>query len=133
MSSAVTTFRPASIIVANWREKIWSDFGLTLFCPTLMPPPLVCASSSVAFLDPRARRPAAAPEHLGQEALNTQLLPGGSRRRSLHLAGQLEPVGVDRGVGVSGQDRLSTGVIGTCDPALETSRGPNDEESANRL
>ena len=29
MTSAPTTFRPASIIVANWREKIWSDFGLT--------------------------------------------------------------------------------------------------------
>ena len=28
MTSALTTFRPASIIVANWREKIWSDFGL---------------------------------------------------------------------------------------------------------
>ena len=28
MTSAATTFRPASIIVANWREKIWSDFGL---------------------------------------------------------------------------------------------------------
>src|SRR6266567_187258 len=29
MTSAVTTFRPASIIVANWREKICRDFGLT--------------------------------------------------------------------------------------------------------
>src|SRR6478752_5442541 len=29
MTSALTTFRPASIIVANWREKIWSDFGFT--------------------------------------------------------------------------------------------------------
>ena len=28
ITSALTTFRPASIIVANWREKIWSDFGL---------------------------------------------------------------------------------------------------------
>ena len=28
MTSAETTLRPASIIVANWREKIWSDFGL---------------------------------------------------------------------------------------------------------
>ena len=28
MTSAPTTFRPASIIVANWREKICSDFGL---------------------------------------------------------------------------------------------------------
>ena len=25
----LTTLTPASIIVANWREKIWSDFGLT--------------------------------------------------------------------------------------------------------
>ena len=33
MTSAPTTFRPASIIVANWREKIWSDFGLTFFAP----------------------------------------------------------------------------------------------------
>src|SRR3954451_10345841 len=29
MTSAPTTLSPASIIVANWREKIWSDFGLT--------------------------------------------------------------------------------------------------------
>ena len=29
MTSAPTTFSPASIIVANWREKICSDFGLT--------------------------------------------------------------------------------------------------------
>ena len=28
ITSAQTTFSPASIIVANWREKIWSDFGL---------------------------------------------------------------------------------------------------------
>ena len=28
MTSAATTLRPASIIVANWREKICSDFGL---------------------------------------------------------------------------------------------------------
>ena len=28
MTSAPTTFSPASIIVANWREKICSDFGL---------------------------------------------------------------------------------------------------------
>src|SRR5947209_13502064 len=28
MTSALTTLRPASIMVANWREKIWSDFGL---------------------------------------------------------------------------------------------------------
>ncbi len=25
MTSAATTFRPASIIVANWREKTWSE------------------------------------------------------------------------------------------------------------
>src|SRR5436309_15970252 len=31
MTRALTTFRPASIIVANWREKIWRDFGLTFF------------------------------------------------------------------------------------------------------
>ena len=29
ITSALTTFRPASIIVANCREKIWSALGLT--------------------------------------------------------------------------------------------------------
>ena len=31
ITSAVTTERPASIIVANWREKTCSDFGCTFF------------------------------------------------------------------------------------------------------
>ena len=37
---AVTTLRPASIIVANWREKICSDFGLTFLTatPAAFPP-----------------------------------------------------------------------------------------------
>ncbi len=29
MTSAATTLTPASIIVASWRAKTWSDFGLT--------------------------------------------------------------------------------------------------------
>ena len=50
MTSAVTTFSPASIIVANWREKIWSDFGLDLLdrerTGSCRPPS--CDASSVA-------------------------------------------------------------------------------------
>ena len=38
MTSALTTFSPASIIVANWREKIWSDFGLTFLPPIVVEP-----------------------------------------------------------------------------------------------
>ena len=29
VTSAATTLTPASIIVASWRAKTWSDFGLT--------------------------------------------------------------------------------------------------------
>ena len=37
MTRAVTTFSPASIIVANWREKICSAFGLTFLTTAAMP------------------------------------------------------------------------------------------------
>ncbi len=29
VANAATTLTPASIIVASWREKTWSDFGWT--------------------------------------------------------------------------------------------------------
>ena len=54
ITSALTTFSPASIIVANWREKIWSDFALTFLPPIEvwpMPPP-----SESSLID-WARRP----------------------------------------------------------------------------
>ena len=45
----MTTERPASIIVANWREKICSDFGLTFFLAKI---PLVTRDRRLQLLDP---------------------------------------------------------------------------------
>ena len=84
---AVTTFRPASIIVANCREKTWSDFGLIFF-------------SAVRTRVLAARRQLL--EHVGEQAADTQLLARGLDRRRVHLAVELEPVGVDRAVDVGG-------------------------------
>ena len=84
MTSAVTTLSPASIIVANWREKIWSDLALTFL--TARAPLLPAASCE---------------RELGREqAAQAQLL---ARRREVggvDLAGELGAGGVDRGVGV---------------------------------
>jgi hypothetical protein len=55
MTSAVTTLSPASIIVANWREKIWRDFALTFLTAipwALAPEP---RSSSPTARSPRRR------------------------------------------------------------------------------
>ena len=45
ITSELTTFRPASIIVANWREKICSVFGL-IFLKTVRTPSSPLAGSS---------------------------------------------------------------------------------------
>ena len=57
ITSAVTTDRPASIIVANWREKICSDFGFTFVLMPMQDLPVLSACSA-DLLDP-----------LGQEAV----------------------------------------------------------------
>ena len=56
MTSALTTERPASIIVANWREKICSDFGL-IFLKTVRAPSSPSAGSSWRYWasNPRMR------------------------------------------------------------------------------
>ena len=56
MTSAATTLRPASIIVANWREKICSDFGLIFLKAVLAPSsPADGSSSSFSASRPRMR------------------------------------------------------------------------------
>ena len=52
--SAETTFMPASIIVANWREKIWSDFGLTVLNRPAPSRSSACAATSVMLLGEQA-------------------------------------------------------------------------------
>ncbi len=48
ITRAATTFSPASIIVANWREKIWSDFALTFLLPIdVWPRPEPASASSL--------------------------------------------------------------------------------------
>ena len=42
----MTTFTPASIIVANWREKICSDFG-SIFFEKLLPAASFLARESI--------------------------------------------------------------------------------------
>jgi hypothetical protein len=55
MTRAVTTLSPASIIVANWREKIWRDFALIFLTasPGALPP--APRSSSATARSPRTR------------------------------------------------------------------------------
>src|SRR5438445_229332 len=54
MTSELTTLSPASIIVANWREKIWRDFGLIfLNAPPIWSP----ASPSASARSDCASRP----------------------------------------------------------------------------
>ena len=84
MTSAATTLRPASIIVANWREKTWSDFGLIFLNAVFMP-----SSPADGQLE----------ELLGEEAADAQLLARGVERRRVHLAVGEEALRVDRGVG----------------------------------
>ena len=65
MTRAVTTLSPASIIVANWREKICSDFGLTFLTATPAAlPSAPCELSSVAS-SPRTRSASRAAETSG--------------------------------------------------------------------
>src|SRR5215218_2144598 len=80
MTSAATMLRPASIIVANWREKIWSDFGLIFLKAVRAPPaPLV--------------------DRLGQQAAQAELLACTGEIRRVDLAAEDVPRGVDGGVG----------------------------------
>ena len=90
MTSAPTTFRPASIIVANWREKIWSDFGLTFLPPIEVwprPPP------SDDLLD-----------RLREQALDAQLLARAREVGGADLPGELGALGVDRRIGEGGHE-----------------------------
>ena len=96
MRSASTTLRPASIIVANWREKIWSDFVFTLFIALLLSS-LSAPSRHRAGVSSRYLL-----KNLGQQAADAKLLASSFDGRRLHLAGQLEALGVDRRVGVRG-------------------------------
>ena len=83
ITSAVTTESPASIIVANWREKTCSDFGLTPFVERA----LALRGRCLQLLDPLGEKPVAAQE----------LARGGEVGR-LDLAGELGALGVDRAV-----------------------------------
>ncbi len=65
MTSAVTTFRPASTMVANWREKIWSDFGLTFFPTPLIPAVEAARSLRSTGSRPRTRSASRAPFRSG--------------------------------------------------------------------
>ena len=65
MTSAVTTFSPASIMVANWREKICSDLGLTFLTAIAGAfAPVSCVDSWVAS-SPRRRSCSRAAERSG--------------------------------------------------------------------
>src|SRR5438270_632467 len=66
MTSALTTLRPASIIVANWREKIWSDFGL-IFLKTVrtLSSPDAGSSARLCASRPRTRSCSRAPFGFG--------------------------------------------------------------------
>ena len=75
MTSALTTFRPASIIVANWREKICSDFGL-IFLKTVRTPSSPLAGSSSM--------------RVGKQAADAQLLARGFEVGRVDLARELE-------------------------------------------
>jgi hypothetical protein len=55
MTRAVTTLRPASIIVANWREKTCSDFGLTFLTAIAKLCDETACSSSESATRPRTR------------------------------------------------------------------------------
>jgi hypothetical protein len=56
ITSELTTFRPASIIVANWREKICRVFGLTfLNAVRALSSPLAGSSSRCSASSPRTR------------------------------------------------------------------------------
>ncbi len=87
MTSAETTLRPASIIVANWREKIWSDFGL-IFLKVVRIPSSPADGFSV--------------EHLREQPADAELLARRLDVGRVELAGELEALGVDRGVGEGG-------------------------------
>ena len=67
--------RPASIIVANWREKIWSDFGL-IFLKAVRTPSSPADELSV--------------EHLGEEPADAELLACGRDVGRFELAVELE-------------------------------------------
>ena len=71
ITSELTTFRPASIIVANWREKICSVFGL-IFLKTVRTPSSPLAGQLL--------------EELGQQAADPQLLARGVEIGSVDLA-----------------------------------------------
>ena len=55
ITSAVTTLSPASIIVANCREKTCSDFGFTFFTAMAKPAELDACSARVSATSPRTR------------------------------------------------------------------------------
>ena len=103
MTRALTTFRPASIIVANWREKIWSDFGLTFL------PPIEVGADAAALGELLDR--------LGEQALDAELLAGRAQVGGADLPGELGSLGVDRRIGKGGH----TLDIGRGSPPLEGS------------
>src|SRR5215211_3167861 len=55
VTSAATTLTPASIIVASWREKTWSDFCLTFLKTARPPSPDAPFSTSRCGSSPRER------------------------------------------------------------------------------
>ena len=76
MTSAATTLRPASIIVANWREKIWSDFGLIfLKAVRAVSSPLARRSWSDSASRPRRRSCSRAPVGSGALISPASTLP----------------------------------------------------------
>ena len=87
ITSAVTTERPASIIVANWREKTCSDFGCTFFAniPAFF---LSGAGGALDLGDP-----------LGEQPAVEQDVPRRGQVSGVDLARELVSLGVDCAVG----------------------------------
>ena len=80
-------FRPASIIVANWREKTCIERGLIFL--NVVRRPCLAARRQLAQL-------------LGEQAADAELLACGVDVGRVDLADGLEALDVDRGVGEAG-------------------------------
>ena len=112
ITRAETTFRPASIIVANWREKICSDFG--------------------DLLEDRADRVLTGRRQLleiaREQTAHSELLACRGRIRRTDLAVRLQSVRVDRRVR---ERRHGSGL--NCRWKVEGGRDPRERTSGQRV